>query len=174
MANLPNASTRPRQMVRNKQKKTRSPFDAKKKYHTANFGVLALVIEYLAGKKRNPTFSIAMYMDVDDSFHEVIRLKTHAATCQPRFHAHTRTGAPLEEQIQTINIRWTTQNVAKVTWEKVFPICHWALQTETNLTSENWRTSALPSEQFQDWEILVLQKKIKQTISNFQRKLQFL
>ena len=85
-------------------KKTRSPFDAKKKSY-GNFGVLALVIEYLAGKKRNPTFSIAMYMDVDDSFDEVIRLKTHAVACQPRFHAHTRTGVPLEEQIQTINIR---------------------------------------------------------------------
>ena len=139
-------------------KKTRSPFDAKKKI-TRQFRRTSFSHRISSRKKRNPTFSIAMYMDVDDSFHEVIRLKTHAATCQPRFHAHTRTGVPLEEQIQTINIRWTTQNVAKVTWEKVFPICHWALQTETNLTSENWRTPALPSEQFQDWEILVLQEK---------------
>ena len=36
-------------------------------------------------------------MDVDGSFHEVIRLKTHARTCQPRFHAHTRIRVSLEK-----------------------------------------------------------------------------
>ena len=139
-------------------KKRGVPSTRKKNISHGNFGVRALVIEYLAGKKK----SYLLHCDVHGcrwQFHEVIRLKTHAVACQPRFHAHSRTGVPLEEQIQTINIRWTTQNVAKVTWEKGFPICHWALQTETNLTSENWRTPALPSEQFQDWEILVLQEK---------------
>ena len=114
-----------------------------------------------------------MCMDVDGSFHEVIRLKRHAATCQPRFHAHTRTGVFLKKpENSDVNIRWAIQNVAKVTWEEALSISHWALQTQTNLTSENWRTPALlkNSGKFRRY------RKKKQTISisNAQRKLQFL
>ena len=58
-------------------------------------------------------------------------------------------GSPWKSQkVQTLNIRWTIQNVAKVTWEEGISICHWAPQTETHLTSENWRTPALSAEDY--------------------------
>ena len=59
----------------------------------------------LRQEKRNPTFSIAMCIYVDGSFHEVIRLKTNVATYQPRFHAHTQTEVSLAEKPENSDVK---------------------------------------------------------------------
>ena len=65
---------------KNIKQKTRSPFDANENI-TRRLRRPSFCHRIASRKqKRNPTFSIAMSMDVDGSFREVIRLKTHVVS----------------------------------------------------------------------------------------------
>ena len=138
---------------KNKKKlKTRSSFDEIENI-TRRFRRPSFCHRMASRNIRNPTFSTAMRcMGVDGSFHEVIRLKTHVDTCQPRFHAHTRTGWKGDVRERIINLKLGSPN------------------RNTDVTSENWRKSATPTENF--WEIGKFRRcrKSKRTISNVQRK----
>ena len=96
-------------------------------------------------KKLNPTFSIAMYMDVDGIFHEVIRLKTHVDTCQPRFHAQNRTGVPLEKP-QNSDVKHQVNHLERCKGdvrERIINLSLGSPNRNTDLTSGNSGTRPL-------------------------------
>ena len=99
---------------------------------------------------------------------EVIRMKTHsAATCQPRFHARTRTGVPLEKpQNSDVTHQVNHSKRCKGDARERIIGCHFAPQAETHFTSENWRTLAPSLWKIRGvWEIPALQKKKSNEVS---------
>ena len=162
-AKLPNAATRPWEMVRYQQKlKKKGIPSTRLKISHGDFGVLAFVIEWIAGKNK----SYLLHCDVHGcrwQFSWSCPLENacrHLSASIPCSYSDKDLPGKVSK-IQTLNIRWTIQNVAKVTWGKGSSICHWDLQTETLISPQEivahvrsclWKLLG-------DWEIPALQEK---------------
>ena len=116
-----------------------------------------------------------MSMDVDGSFHEVIRLKTHVATGQPRFHAHTRTGVSLEKP-ESPDVKHQVNHSKRCKGDVIGRIINLSLGSPNRNTSYLRKLAHARSIR---WRLFGEVGKFRccrenKTISNVQRKLQFL
>ena len=106
---------------------------------------------------------------------EVIRMKTHAATCQPRFRAHTRTGVPLENP-QNSDVKHQVNHSKRCKGDVRERII------DLSLGSPNRNKSYLRKLAHARSSLCKIPglgnsgtaRKIKRSISNVKRKLQFL